>query len=143
MQDINAVNTYLKLHEDYFLQADIDILRGKLLNCSDSKWNSVRLVNLKSPFTLLLISLSAGILGVDRFMLDKKGSGVLKLLVCQLGIFAGIACFFLFLSEISGWGTFCLIWFVVAEIWWLVDVCMSVKWTKEYNYKLVVRVLNI
>lgn len=142
MQDISAINTYLKLHEDYFLQADMDILRGKLLNCSDSKWNSVRLSNLKSPQTLLLVSLCAGIWGVDRFMLDKKGSGVLKLLVCQLGIIAGVACFFLFISDVSDWGTFCLIWFGVAEIWWLFDVYISVKWTKEYNYKKIISLLN-
>lgn len=143
MQDINSVNTYLKIHEDYFLRTDLDSLREILLNCSNSKWNSVRLLTLKEPITILLVSLCAGIWGVDRFMLNKKGTGVLKLFICQLGIIAGIVCLFLFLSEISGWGTFCLIWFIIAELWWLFDVCLSILRTKEYNYYLVSHILEI
>ena len=143
MQELSAVNSYLQLHENDFLQRDIENLRDKLLNCSESKWNSVRLLTLKEPVMIFGVSFCAGIWGVDRFMLEKKGSGALKLFVCQGGIIAGVACiFFLADQETYEWGVFCLVWLVVALIWELYDWCFVVKWTKEYNYKKIISLLN-
>lgn len=114
------------------------------MSCSDSKWDSVRLLNLKEPLSILLVSLCAGIWGIDRFILGKKGTGILKLFVCQLGIIAGVVSFFLLLAqEAVVWGIVCLVWFIVAELWWLVDVCLSIKFTKEYNYNRVIFILDL
>ena len=144
MKDTNSINSYLKLHEDHFLRNDMDALQERLMSCSDSKWDSVRLLNLKEPLSILLVSLCAGIWGIDRFILGKKGTGILKLFVCQLGIIAGVVSFFLLLAqEAVAWGVFCLVWFIVAELWWLVDVCLSIKFTKEYNYNSVIFILDL
>ncbi len=44
-------------------------------------------MNLKDPTTFLIVSLFAGHLGIDRFMLGETGLGVAKLLTCGgLGI---------------------------------------------------------
>ncbi len=127
-----------------FKQSDMNNLREKLLNCSASQWTSVRFLNLKDPRPLLLISLFVGIYGVDRFLLGKKGSGILKLLVCQLAIIAGVVSFFLLLGdESSGWGFFCLTLFLIGEIWWIVDICLVRSWTKKYNYELISHIINI
>lgn len=143
MQELSAVNSYLQLHENDFLQSDIEDLREKLLNCSESKWNSVRIFTLKEPAMVFGVSFCAGIWGVDRFMLEKRGSGALKLFVCQLGIIAGAACIFLLADqETYDWGAFCLIWCVCALIWELYDWCFVLRWTKEYNYKKVISLLN-
>ena len=144
MQELSAVNSYLQLHENDLLQKDIEDLRNKLLNCSESKWNSVRILTLKEPVMVFGVSFFCGIWGVDRFILDKKGSGVLKLFTCQLCIFAGIASFFLLIDpETYDWGMFCLIWFIIAIIWEVYDWCFILKWTKEYNYKKIINILNI
>lgn len=144
MQELSAVNSYLQLHENYFLQKDIEDLRNRLLNCSESKWNSVRLLTLKEPVMIFGVSLCAGIWGVDRFMLNKKGSGVLKLFVCQLGIIAGVVCLFLIVDpKTYDWGMLCLIWVIVAIIWEVYDWCFILKWTKEYNYKKIINILDI
>ena len=132
MQDSNAINTYLKINEDMFRQSDMNNLRERLVNCTASQWNSVRFLNLKDPRSLLLISVFLGIYGVDRFMLERKGSGVLKLLVCQLAIIAGVASFFLLLmDEYNEYGIFCLILFLLGEIWWIIDICLIRTWTKD------------
>lgn len=143
MQDTNSVDTYLKFNEDMFPRDEIGSLRAKFINCSDSQWNTVRFFNLKNPNSLILISVFAGIWGVDRFIINKKISGALKLVVCQLSIIAGIACFFLLLLEdYAGWGIFCLLLFIGGELWWLIDVCLIRKWTKEYNYNCISHILN-
>lgn len=143
MQDSNTVDTYLKFNEDMFLKEDLNDLKNRFINCSDSQWNTIRFLNLKNPNTLILISVFAGIWGVDRFMINKKSSGTLKLVVCQLSIIAGIACIFLLLSEdYVGWGIFCLLLFITGELWWLIDICLIRKLTKEYNYNFISRILN-
>lgn len=127
-----------------FLRTDINNLRAIFINCSDSQWNLVRFINLKDPRSMLLISLCVGIYGVDRFMLERKISGVLKSLLCQLAIIAGVVSFFLLLCDkCSGWGIFCLILFLIGEIWWIVDICLVRTWTKEYNYELITHIINI
>ena len=146
MQDSEAINTYLKIHEDMFIQSDMNKLRERLVNCTDSQWNSVRFLNLKDPRSLLLISVFVGIYGVDRFMLGRKGSGIMKLLVCQLAIIAGVASFFLLLMDVDEYveyGIFCLVLFLLGEIWWIIDICLIRRWTKDYNFKLISHLLNL
>jgi TM2 domain-containing membrane protein YozV len=49
----------------------------------------VQALNLKDPTTILIISILAGNLGIDRFMIGDTGLGIAKLLTCGgLGIWA-------------------------------------------------------
>jgi len=67
---------------------------------------------LKDPTTLLIVSLLAGSLGVDRFMLGDTGLGIAKLLTC------------------GGLG-----------IWSIVDWFTVMGRTKEYNTTLLQRAI--
>ena len=64
------------------------------------------MIQFKSTMTMLLISIFLGSLGVDRFMLGQTGAGIGKLL--------------------TGGG---------CGIWWLIDLFLIGKLTKEYNWE--------
>jgi TM2 domain-containing membrane protein YozV len=46
------------------------------------KWPVLSTVQYKDPSTILIISILAGTLGIDRFMIGDTGLGVGKLLTC-------------------------------------------------------------
>ena len=48
----------------------------------DSKWGMLQSVDLKDPTTIIIVSILAGGLGIDRFMIGDTGLGVAKLLTC-------------------------------------------------------------
>jgi TM2 domain-containing membrane protein YozV len=53
----------------------------------DSKWAMISTVQLKDPTVSLIISILAGPLGIDRFIIGDTGMGIAKLLTCGgLGI---------------------------------------------------------
>jgi len=65
----------------------MNMIREQLLAIDDSKWAMISTIQFKDPTTLLIVSLLAGSLGIDRFMLGDSGLGVGKLLTCGgLGI---------------------------------------------------------
>lgn len=70
---------------------------------------------LKSPTTVLIMSIFFGQFGVDRFMTGRIGSGICKL--------------------IFGWLT--------LGIWWLVDVIKAKKATCSYNLRKLQMTLNM
>ena len=78
--DQQKVQSYLSANRDYFPADKLVLLKQKLEQANDDQYITVSSVPLKSPTTLLLISLFLGYLGVDRFMLKDAGMGVLKLL---------------------------------------------------------------
>ena len=76
----NKVDMYLMTNQKYFPADKIMYLKEKLCNLTEDQFAMVSCIELKDPTTLLLISLFLGGLGVDRFMLNDTGMGVLKLL---------------------------------------------------------------
>ncbi|MBQ9440215.1 MAG: TM2 domain-containing protein [Paludibacteraceae bacterium] len=142
MQDISAVNTWLAVNNQNLPQDKMESLRTSLVNCSESKWNMVRFLTFKEPNIMLLISFFAGYWGVERFMLGRKASGVLKLFVIQLSLIGEFVCLFLFLAEQTAWGTLSLLMFIVGFGWWVTDVCLVRGMTKEYNYNLIKNILT-
>ncbi len=66
----------------YFPPERIMELRNKLYALDDEKYIVVSSAvnNLKDPTTIIIISAIVGTFGVDRFMIDDVGMGVLKLL---------------------------------------------------------------
>ena len=70
-----------------FPSEKIPLIKEQLSRLDDSKFTMLQALNLKDPTTLLIVSLFAGSLGIDRFMLGETGLGVAKLLTCGgLGI---------------------------------------------------------
>jgi TM2 domain-containing membrane protein YozV len=55
----------------------------------ESKWPILSTIELKDPTTILIVSILAGSLGIDRFLIGDTGMGIGKLLTCGgLGIWA-------------------------------------------------------
>ncbi|MDY0024316.1 MAG: TM2 domain-containing protein [Candidatus Izemoplasmatales bacterium] len=78
------IDMYMISNQKYFSAQKMPLLREKLTQADDSKFNLLSSIELKDPTTLLLISIFLGSLGVDRFMLGDTGMGVLKLLTMGL-----------------------------------------------------------
>ena len=87
--DSQKVDMYIMSHAKYFESHNIAFIRDMMLKADDSKFLNVQTISLKDPTTILIVSLLAGSLGVDRFLLGDTGLGVGKLLTCGgLGIWA-------------------------------------------------------
>lgn len=76
------VDLFMISNAKYFESYHLSAVREKLNSLEDSKWPLVLEMQFKNPDTMMIISLSAGQLGIDRFMLGDTGMGVLKLLTC-------------------------------------------------------------
>lgn len=103
--DANKIDMFMVAMNEKFPQEKIMAMRSHLETLDDSKFVAIQTMNYKNPTTLLVISLFLGGLGIDRFMLDEAGLGVLKLITC------------------GGFG-----------IWTIVDWFLIMGKTKEYNY---------
>ena len=87
--EAQKVDMFLMTNAENFESHQIQPIRDKLIGMDDSKWIQIQSLNLKEPTTILIVSLLAGSLGIDRFMLGDTGMGVGKLLTCGgFGIWA-------------------------------------------------------
>lgn len=87
--DTQKVDMFLMTNAKFFEGYQLNGIKEKLLTLDDSKWIMVQALNLKDPTTILIISILAGNLGIDRFMIGDTGLGIAKLLTCGgLGIWA-------------------------------------------------------
>lgn len=85
--DAQKVDMFIMANSKYFESFQINAIRDRLIALDDSKWAMVSTVQLKDPTTSLIVSILAGSLGIDRFMIGDTGLGVGKLLTCGgLGI---------------------------------------------------------
>jgi TM2 domain-containing membrane protein YozV len=87
--DAQKVDMYLLSNSKYFESHLIPQIKERLSNIDDSKWAAIQSLSLKDPQTSLIVSILAGSLGIDRFMIGDTGLGVGKLLTCGgFGIWA-------------------------------------------------------
>ncbi len=64
-------------------------IRDRLIELDDSRWSILQIIQFKDPTMILIISILAGSLGIDRFIIGDTGLGIGKLLTCGgLGIWA-------------------------------------------------------
>jgi len=64
-------------------------IREQLLAMDDSKWSMIQTIQFKDPTTSIIVSILAGGLGIDRFLIGDTGLGLGKLFTCGgLGIWA-------------------------------------------------------
>lgn len=64
----------------FFPAEAMPMIREKLEKANDNVLMAIESLELQNPTTLLIVSLLAGSLGIDRFLLGDVGMGVLKLL---------------------------------------------------------------
>lgn len=78
---------FLMANARYFESHHLAAIRDRLLQVEDEKWGLLQLLQFKDPNTMIIVSIVAGQLGIDRFMLGDTGMGIGKLLTCGgLGI---------------------------------------------------------
>jgi hypothetical protein len=84
---ISKTDLFIATHSNYFMGHHLAYLKDRLDKLDDSRWLQVFTTDLKEPGNIQLVSLFAGQLGIDRFMIGDTGLGVGKLLTCGgLGI---------------------------------------------------------
>jgi TM2 domain-containing membrane protein YozV len=87
--EAQKVDMYIMSNAKFFESHQINVIRERLLAIDDSKWALISSIELKDPSTSLIISILAGSLGIDRFMIGDTGLGIGKLLTCGgFGIWA-------------------------------------------------------
>ncbi len=87
--DAQKVDMFIMSNSKFFGSHQVNPIRERLLAIDDSKWAMISTIQLKDPTTSLIVSILAGSLGIDRFMIGDTGLGVGKLLTCGgLGIWA-------------------------------------------------------
>lgn len=106
--EAQKVDMFIMSNAKYFDSFQINMIRERLLAVDDAKWVMISTQQFKEPSTMLIISILAGSLGIDRFMLGDTGLGIGKLLTC------------------GGLG-----------IWTIVDWFMIQKATKEKNMQKI------
>ena len=87
--DTQKVDMFIMSNGKFFESHQINSIRESLLELDDSKWALLSTLQFKDPTTILILSILAGNLGIDRFMVGDTGLGIGKLLTCGgLGIWA-------------------------------------------------------
>ncbi len=81
------VDMFIMANGKYFESTQLMYIRDRLISLDDSKWSVIQTLQFKDPTTSLIVSILAGALGIDRFMIGDTGLGIGKLLTCGgLGI---------------------------------------------------------
>ena len=80
--DAQKVDMFIMSNGKFFESHQINMIRERLLALDDSKWAMLSTIQFKDPTTILIVSILAGGVGIDRFMLGDTGLGVGKLLTC-------------------------------------------------------------
>ena len=85
--DAQKVDMFIMSNSKFFESHQLNVIRERLIALDESKWSMISTLQFKDPTTSLIVSLLAGGLGIDRFMIGDSGIGVGKLLTCGgLGI---------------------------------------------------------
>ncbi len=78
--DQQKVTLYLMANQNSFPAEKMMFLKQKLEAADEAQFETISMLPLKDPSTILICSVLVGSFGVDRFMLGDTGMGVLKLL---------------------------------------------------------------
>jgi TM2 domain-containing membrane protein YozV len=99
-------NLLLMTYRKYFPDESLMMVREKFEVMDESQTSMLYALSLKDPIMALILSIVVGCLGIDRFYIGDTGLGIAKLLTC------------------GGLG-----------IWWLIDLFLIMKATKEKNFE--------
>ncbi len=87
--DAQKVDMFIMSNGKFFESHQVMQIRDRLLQLDDSKWGMIQTMQFKDPTVSIIVSLLAGSLGIDRFIIGDTGLGIGKLLTCGgLGIWA-------------------------------------------------------
>ncbi|WP_107039780.1 TM2 domain-containing protein [Brumimicrobium mesophilum] len=80
--DAQKVDMFIMSNGKFFESHQMNTIRDGLLAADDSKWAVISSTQFTDPTTSLIISILAGSLGIDRFLIGDTGMGIGKLLTC-------------------------------------------------------------
>ncbi len=78
--DSQRVDMFLMSNSKYFESQHLPVIREKLMQMTDDNWHQLQMVQYKDPTVSIIVSLLAGGLGIDRFIIGDVGLGIGKLL---------------------------------------------------------------
>jgi TM2 domain-containing membrane protein YozV len=85
--DAQKVDMFIMTNSKFFESHHIHTIRERLISLDDSKWIMLSTIQFYDPTTSIIVSILAGALGIDRFIIGDTGMGIGKLLTCGgLGI---------------------------------------------------------
>ncbi|HOF27652.1 MAG TPA: TM2 domain-containing protein, partial [Clostridia bacterium] len=80
-RDMSAkADIYFMTNQKFFPAEKLYAVKEKLDSMTDEQIQRLMFVQMKDPTTYLLVSIFIGQLGVDRFLMNDIGMGILKLL---------------------------------------------------------------
>ena len=77
---MNFADQWLLTNAKYFPEEQLPYIRQRLETLSEERQQAVASLTFKDPILLLIVSIIAGELGIDRFLLGHIGLGIGKLL---------------------------------------------------------------
>jgi len=80
--DAQKVDMFLMSNSKFFESHQMNMIRERLIAHDDSKWPMLSTIQFNDPTTSLIVSILAGSLGIDRFIIGDSGLGIGKLLTC-------------------------------------------------------------
>ncbi|MCD8263795.1 MAG: TM2 domain-containing protein [Tannerellaceae bacterium] len=80
--DAQKADMFIMSNSKYFESYDLPFIREKLLELDEDKAGVMSMIQFKDPTTILIVSILAGSLGLDRFMIGDTGVGIGKLITC-------------------------------------------------------------
>ena len=80
--EAQKVDMFIMSNSKFFESHQMNMIRERLIAVDYSKWAMLSTIQFKDPTTSLIVSLLAGSLGIDRFLIGDSGLGVGKLLTC-------------------------------------------------------------
>lgn len=113
----NKVNAIMMQYKDLIPAEQAYALKTALEKADDKVYDKLQMVSTKNPTMILIASLLAGPLGVDRFLLGDVGLGVLKL-VLWLTLF-------------------------VPLVWGVIDIFLCYKKAKKMNFEALMRAITM
>ena len=76
----SRVDAFIMANNKHFPENSLSMVREKLMNISDDKFNTIMCTRFKDTTISLVLSILTGSYGIDRFYLGQVGRGVAKLL---------------------------------------------------------------
>lgn len=80
--DASKVDMFIMANSKYFESHHLTAIRDRLIEMDESSWAVVSTLQFKDPTTSLIVSILAGGLGIDRFLIGDTGLGIGKLITC-------------------------------------------------------------
>lgn len=135
------VDMFILNKSNYFPDSTIMNIREKLLSCDDSYFNKILSTKFKNPTHGFIFSIGLGVSGADRLYLGQIINGILKLMLTIVFLVSYI------IIEISEEPNMIFLALFILTIigvlaWYILDIFNISKEIKEYNYKLLLTILN-